>query len=169
MYTPTHPHSASLQPKVQQEGKTEAPLWPCKEVHIHTSPRTSQNLTFPSHKVGRRSNILQLGFGSHLGVGDEGKAVPRGPNSSLISSTPLTDPCSLCSLHTHSTPATKEGCTPPPAASFNQVTGKKRACKANPVHRTIREKRNIYYLILSHVHIIWSLSPPFFTLNWYCR
>lgn len=147
----------------------EAPLWPCLESHIHTSPWTSQNLTFPSHKVGRRPNILQLGFGSRLGVGDEGKAVQRGPNSSLVSSTPLTDPCSLCSLHTHSTPGTKEGCTPQPAASFNQVTGKKRACKANPVHRTIREKKNIYYLILSHVHIIWSLSPPFFILNQYCH
>lgn len=86
-----HPHILT-QPlcskRYSRKARKRPPLWPCKEVHIHTSPWTSQNLTFPSHKVGRRSNILQLGFGSHLGVGDEGKAVPRGPNSSLISTTP---------------------------------------------------------------------------------
>lgn len=45
----------------------EAPLWPCMESHIHTSPCTSQNLTFPSHKVGRGLTSYSLDSGAVQG------------------------------------------------------------------------------------------------------
>lgn len=64
--------------------------------HVPEHLRTSLSLP---HKVGRRPNIPQLGFGSPLGVGDEGEAVQRGPNSSLISTTSFTDPRSLFCPH----------------------------------------------------------------------
>lgn len=85
IYTPTHSHPAPLQQKVQHEGQRETPSWLCVPSHICTSPWTSQNLTFPPHKVGRRPNILPLGFWSSVVVGDEGKAIRKGPDPSLIS------------------------------------------------------------------------------------